>query len=73
MANGFLVLDEKDWEGASQDQRDWMVFKTLRNMDERLSCMERWGWTKAASMFLGSAVGGAFMMLVLHLLKVKPA
>lgn len=55
MANGFLVVDEKDWCDASRDQRDWMVFKTLRSMDARLQKLER--WNKGFS-FLGGVIGG---------------
>ncbi len=52
----FLVCDEKDWEGLTTEQRDWMMFKTLRSMDTRLKSLER--WNKAFS-FFGGVIGGA--------------
>lgn len=55
MGNGFIVLDEKDWEGATPEQRDWMIFKTMKSMDDRLRRLER--WNKAFS-FAGGLVGG---------------
>jgi len=55
MANGFIVVDEKDWEGADAEQRFWMIFKTLRSIDGRLQKLER--WNKCFS-FVGGLIGG---------------
>ena len=52
----FLVCDERDWEGLTPEQRDWMLFKTLRSVDGRLKSLER--WNKAFS-FMGGVIGGA--------------
>ena len=52
----FLVCDERDWEGLSPEQRDWMLFKTLRSVDSRLHSLEK--WNKAFS-FFGGVIGGA--------------
>lgn len=52
----FLVCDEHDWEGLTPEQRDWMLFKTLRSVDSRLQSLER--WNKFYS-FIGGVVGGA--------------
>lgn len=41
MANGFLVLDEQDWETATPQQRDWIIFKTLKSIDDRLQKLEK--------------------------------
>lgn len=60
MGNGFLVVDEKDWCDASAEQRDWMVFKTLRSMDIRMGKLER--WNKGFS-FLGGMIGGFVAVL----------
>ena len=60
MANGFLVVDEKDWCDATHDQRDWMVFKTLKSMDDRLKKLERWNTVAA---FTGGMIGGAMAFL----------
>ncbi len=56
MGNGFLVVDEKDWCDAKPEQRDWMIFKTLKSMDERLRKLERWN---VAWSFVGGLIGGA--------------
>ena len=61
MANGFLVVDEMDWEGATEQQRDWMIFKTLKSMDGRLQTLER--WNKCYS-FVGGIFGGFVAVMV---------
>jgi cytoskeletal protein RodZ len=58
MANGFLVLDENDWEKATPDQRDWMVFKTLKSLDERMSKLEKRPLADKCFSFLGGVIGG---------------
>lgn len=55
MANGFLVIDEKDWGDATPEQQSWMIFKTLKIMDQRLYGLER--WNKYLS-FIGGLRGG---------------
>jgi hypothetical protein len=60
MANGFLVMDEKDWEEATSEQRDWIIYKTLKSMDARLrKCQRR---DKVTS-FFGGIVGGILAWL----------
>lgn len=60
MGNGFLVQDEHDWEGYTPDQRDWLIFKTLRSMDDRLKKLEKWNTCMA---FAGGVVGGIAAIL----------
>ena len=55
MGNGFLIVDEKDWESATETQKDWLIFKTLRSMDERLKKLEKWNTCMA---FAGGVIGG---------------
>lgn len=58
MPNGFLVLDEKDWETATPEQRDWMIFKTLKSLDNRMQKLERRPFIDKAFAFAGGIVGG---------------
>ena len=37
MANGFIVVNEKDWEKSSPEQKEWMIFNTLQDLSERLA------------------------------------
>jgi len=55
----FLVCDEKDWEGLTQDQREWMLYKTMRSIDRRLTNIEGKGWTHKAYAAAGGIIGGA--------------
>jgi len=56
----FLVCENEDWEGMNADQRDWLIFKTLRSMDRRLHRLEI--WNKCFS-FAGGFVGGVVAVL----------
>lgn len=56
----FLVCDEKDWEGLTANQRDWMIFKTLRSMSDEIKTLKR--WNKCFST-LGGIIGGAAAFL----------
>ena len=59
MANGFMVINDKDWEKADADQRDWMIFNTLKSMDKRLSKLEKRPVIDKALSFAGGIIGGA--------------
>lgn len=54
----FLVCDENDWEGLSPEQRDWLVFKTLRSMDDRLMKLEKRPFIDKCYAFAGGTIGG---------------
>lgn len=58
MANGFLVLDDKDWAAMTQEQRDWAVYKTLRDINCRLTTLEKRPFYDKCLAFFGGVVGG---------------
>ena len=58
MANGFLVLNDKDWEGATPEQQSWMTFNTLKSIDARLSKLEKRPLMDKCFSFLGGVMGG---------------
>lgn len=58
MSNGFMIVSEKDWEKATSDQRDWLVFNTLQSINLRIAELEaRDTYFKLCS-FGGGIVGG---------------
>ena len=63
MANGFIVIDEKEWEHADTEQRDWMTFRTLKSIDARLGKLEKKSFFDKASSFCGGVFGGALAAL----------
>jgi hypothetical protein len=63
MANGFIVIDEKDWREATPEQRDWMIFKTLRSLDSRMQCLEKRPLMDKSFSFVGGALGGILAVL----------
>jgi hypothetical protein len=68
MANGFMIVNEKDWEKATPDQRDWLIFNTLQAMDQRLKKFEGRIVFDKALIVGGGAIGGFICMGVKYLL-----
>ena len=67
MADGFLVLNEHDWEKASPEQQNWMTFRTLKSIDARLSKLEKRPIIDKCFSFLGGVIGGFAAILGLKL------
>ena len=63
MSNGFIVVDDKDWEKASQEQRDWMAYNTMRSIDARLTKLERKPLIDKVCSFVGGIIGGALAFI----------
>lgn len=59
MGNGFLVVDEKDWKELEPDRRDWLIFNTLKSMDERLKKLESRSYFHNCCATFGGIIGGA--------------
>jgi hypothetical protein len=88
MKNGFLILNDKDWEKATPEQRDWWIFNTLQAIDgrtkkleqaqmsmegipERVGKLEKWSLVKALCVSASAFAGGAIMVLILVIFKIK--
>ena len=63
MANGFIVIHEKDWEKANAEQRAWMTFNTLQDVNLRLRKLEKRTLVDKVSSFAGGIVGGALAFI----------
>lgn len=59
MSNGFIVLNEKDWEGMDEKQKLWAIYNTLNSMDKRLKILERRPVVDKCFSFFGGIIGGA--------------
>jgi hypothetical protein len=62
MSDGFMVITEKDWEHATSEQRDWMVFNTMQSVNQRLGSLERRDLYYKICAFGGGMVGGALVI-----------
>jgi hypothetical protein len=71
MGNGFIVVNKEDWEKTPGEQKDWLIFNTLQSLNERIAMLESQFTFKTTLSFFGSVVGGAVMVLVLALCKIK--
>jgi hypothetical protein len=58
MANGFITVNEKDWEKNSPEQRDWLIFNTLQSMNERLKTLEKRPVADKCFALAGGIIGG---------------
>jgi hypothetical protein len=58
MPNGFIVINEKDWEKATPEQRDWFIYSTLQAMNSRLKALEKKALFDKVCAFLGGVLGG---------------
>ncbi len=61
--NPYIILTEKDWEKATPEQRDWLIYSTLKNMSQRLEELENKAMFDRVCAFFGGAVGGALVSL----------
>lgn len=63
MANGFKVTKE-DWKAMEPEQRDWMTFNAVQDMNARLTKLENKKWINSSCALIGGAIGGmAFSFL----------
>lgn len=58
MINGFLVLNEKDWEKMSSEQQSWATFNTMQSMNNRLAILEKRPLTDKVFSLAGGVIGG---------------
>lgn len=63
MPNSYMVITEKDWEKATEEQRAWMLFNTMQNMNCRVKKLERRPIIDKIYAFAGGIIGGALAYL----------
>ena len=67
MSDSYMVITEKDWEQATPEQRDWMIFNTIQKMGCRLKKVEKRPITDKVWAFAGGISGGAAAYLGLKI------
>jgi len=63
MANG-VIVDETSWKAINPEERDRMIFNTLKAIEERLQVLENKKWINSGCAFLGGVVGGIVFNIV---------
>jgi len=58
MTNGFITVNEKDWEKNTPEQRDWLIFNTLQSMNDRLKTLEKRPIADKCFALAGGIIGG---------------
>ena len=54
-----MIVNEKDWEHATEEQRSWMVFNTIQSINVRLEKLEKRPIIDKALSLVGGVIGGA--------------
>jgi len=54
-----MIVNEKDWDIASEEQRSWMVFNTIQSINTRLEKLEKRPIIDKALSLMGGIIGGA--------------
>jgi hypothetical protein len=66
--NSCIMVTEKDWEKASDEQRGWWTFQSLQSLNERMICLENRPFIDKCYSFLGGVIGGFVAALGLKFL-----
>jgi hypothetical protein len=56
--NGFVITKET-WENMPAEQREWLLFDTLQDMNRRLKLVEERPFRDKCYSFMGGLIGGA--------------
>ena len=60
--NGFIITKDT-WCNMPQEQREWLLFDTMQDMNSRIKAVEKRPMTDKCIAFLGGVVGGALAAL----------
>jgi hypothetical protein len=58
-----MTVTERDWEHMTSENRDWLIFSTMKSMDRRLEVIESKSRFDKCWSFLGGMIGGAAAFL----------
>ena len=56
--NGFVITKET-WENMPAEQREWLLFDTMQDMNRRLKLVEERPFRDKCYSFFGGLIGGA--------------
>jgi len=59
MTNGFIIIDEHDWESTPPEKRDKLMYQTMKSIDLRLQKLEKRPIIDKCFSFAGGVIGGA--------------
>lgn len=52
------LIDKNDWKNMAQEEREWLTFNFLQNLDTRVEKLENRKWLHAGLQMVGGVVGG---------------
>jgi len=71
MVNGCLKVTSALFRTMTVDEKLDCLFEAVMDLQAKTTKVERWFMLRTFSVFVGSMIGGALMLLVLVLLHVK--
>ena len=65
--SGGMIVTEKDWESATENQKTWMIFNTIQDINRRLEQLEKKPLLIKIYTFIGGIIGGALAYIGIKL------
>lgn len=58
MTDSKMVLSEESWKNLTPENRDWIIYNTLNDLDDRVKIIERRKIINTSITFVGGVFGG---------------
>ena len=66
MSKTQMVMSPERWKGMDNDERTWLIYDTLAELNKRIKSLEDRKWWDGVKMFTGGIIGGAAAFLGLR-------
>ena len=63
MTNAKMTINEERWKGFDEEEKSWILFDTLQDINKRVKKLENRKLMDSAKVFAGGLIGGAAAVL----------
>ena len=63
MSNAKMTINEQRWKEFSEEEKSWILFDTLQDVNKRISKLENRKYIHTTKNFIGGMIGGALAVL----------
>jgi len=67
----FMIVSKNMWKGLSAEQKEWLLFDTIQNIDTRLHKLEKRKTADKVFHFLGNTIGSFSAVMIIIWAKIK--